>query len=467
MVKFCKYLENMHYLADYFVILAAKIDIKMCKSLIITIIAGFASLAIVSCDKNVYNEKTHEELIHYYSSVDSVDQQHMWQLSQTKSLRYQIPSGSSYEQLRIYTSNPLTDKNAELMNQIYVSSSKSGVLSIDVPYQLTTLYAALVDTSGKLAVTSFDSSQSSVDFTDVTIGKAISSIKPQTYTYLFEENYPAPGDYDYNDVVLRVSQQRTAENQITINVTIAAVGADNLLAGCIRLVGYRYEDIDSVYTTSGESFNDGINDQTLYPFGKIFSDKTVVHSHLISGRSKEAVINLFCDAHWAMAFNLSADYGLFDRKKYNVSTSTSDNYQLRATRTLSYVVTFKNDENHKSVISSLDNFTPTTLDPFLINDYNSGNFEIHIEQFKNSKILTQTEYEVPSFKDLPWALMVPQADFLYPLEGIEIGYRKKTESGKVAMFGAYTTIGHSFGEWAEDRNNFLDWYLYPDKTQTF
>jgi hypothetical protein len=74
---------------------------------------------------------------------------------------------------------------------------------------------------------------------------------------------------------------------------------------------------------------------------------------------------------------------------------------------------------------------------------------------------------VPSFKDLPWALMVPQADFLYPLEGYEIGYRKKTESGKVAMFGAYTTIGHSFGEWAEDHNNFLDWYLYPNVQLTF
>ena len=467
MVKICKYLEIMHHLSDYFLILATKTNRIMSKSLIITIIAGIAVFAMTSCNKNVYDEDTHKDLIHYYSSVDSVDQQHMWMLSQTKSLRYQIPSGSTYEQLRIYTANPLTDKNAELMNQIFVSSGKSGVLSIDVPYQLTNLYAALVDADENLAVTSFSSSQSSIDFTDVTTGKAISSLKPQTYTYLFEENYPAPGDYDYNDVVLRVSQQRTAENQITIKVTLAAVGADNLLAGCIRLVGYKYEDIDSIYTTSGESFNDGINDQTLYPFGQIFSDKTSVRSHLLMGRSKEAVLNLFCDAHWAMAFNVSAEYGLFQRKKYNVSTSTGDNYQLRSTRTLSYVVTFKNDEKHQSVINSLDNFTPITLDPFIINDYNNGNFEIHTELFKDAKILTQTEYYLPSFKDLPWALMIPQADFLYPLEGTEIGYRKKTESGAVAMFGAYTTVGHSFGEWAEDRNNYLDWYLYPNRQLTF
>ena len=407
-------------------------------------------MAMVSCDKNVYNEETHGDLVHYYSAVDSVDQQHMWQLSQTKSLRYQVPSGSSYELLQVYTADPLTNSKAELMNQIYVSSGQSGVLSVSVPYQLTTLYTALVDASGNLAVTSFSSSQSSVDFTDVTTGTAISSFTPQTYTYLFEENYPEPGDYDYNDVVLRVSHQRTSENQITIKVTISAVGAAKQIAGCIRLVGYRYQDIDSIYTTTGKSFNDGINTQMLY-----FHKDT---DFLIEGRNHEAVLNLFCDAHWAMAFNLSADYGLFQRKKYNVSTSTSDDYQLRSTRTLSYVVTFKDG-------STLDNFTFDTLDPFIITDYNAGTWETHTEQFKSAQVLH--EYFVPSFKDLPWALMVPQADFLYPLEGTEIGYRKKTESGTVAMFGAYTTIGHSFGEWAEDHNSYLDWYLYPNTQLTF
>ena len=440
----------MHHLSDNFVILATKTDRIMRKSLIIIIIACVSVvLGTTSCNKNVYDENTHQQLIHYYSSVDSVDQQHMWQLSQTKSLRYQVPSGS-YEQLRIYTANPLTSSSAELMNQIYVSGGQSGVLSINVPYQLTTLYAALVDSNENLSVTSFSSSQSSISFTDVTTGQAKTSINPQTYTYLFEENNPEPGDYDYNDVVLRVSHQRTGEKQLTIKVTVSAVGATKQIAGCIRLVGYRFQDIDTVYTTTGKSFNDGINTQMLY-----FHKET---DFLIEGRNHEAVLNLFCDAHWAMAFNLSADYGLFQRKKYNVSTSTSDDYQLRSTRTLSYVIEFNSS-------SALDNFTFDTIDPFIITDYNAGTWETHTEQFKSAQVLH--EYFVPSFKDLPWALMVPQADFLYPLEGNEIGYRKRTESGVVAMSGVYTTLGHSFGEWAEDRNNYLDWYLYPNKDLTF
>lgn len=441
----------------------------MRKSLIITLIAGFSIvLTFTSCNKNVYDEKTHQDLIHYFSAVDSVDQQHMWMLTQSKSLRYQVPSGSKYEQLRIYSADPLTNRNAELMSQIYVSSGKSGVLSVDVPYQVTTLYAALVDESNILTVTSFPSSQLSFDFSNASTGRAVVSLNPQIYTYLFEENFPEPGDYDYNDVVLRVSHQRTAVNQITVNVTLAAVGATKQIAGCIRLVGYKFEDIDSVYTTTGVTFNDGINDQTLYPFGNIFSDKTVAHSLLMQGRNQEAVLNLFCDAHWAMAFNLDADYGLFTRKKYNVMDPNNDKYdtntyQSRSTRTLSYVVTFKDD--NKNVINSLDNFTSEMLDPFIITYYNGGNWETHVEQFKSAKVLA--DYSVPSFKDLPWALMVPQGDFRYPLEGYEIGYKRKTDTGVVAMFGAYTTIGHSFGEWAEDHNNYLDWYLYPNISMTY
>ena len=423
----------------------------MRKSLIVKMIAGALTLIVAaSCDKNVYDEKRHGDLIHYYSSVDSVDQQHMWMLSQTKVLRYQVPAACNYKQLQVYSANPLVDRNAELMNSIYVSAGQVGSLSLNVPYLVSMLYVALVDGAENLTVASVPSSQAMVDFSEVATGRAVSSIKPQTYTYLFEENYPEPGDYDYNDVVLRISQQRTAKNQITVGVTIAAVGAVKQIAGCIRLVGYRFQDIDTVSTTTGMSFNDGINKQILY-----FHKETDL---LIEGNNHEAVLNLFCDAHWAMAFNPSADYGLFQRKKYNVTTESGDNAQLRSTRTINYVITFKD-------ASTLDNFTHETLDPFILTDYNAGTWETHTEQFKSAQVLHK--YFVPSFKDLPWALMVPDANFKYPLEGTEIGYRKKTDTGVVAMFGAYTTIGHSFGEWAEDHDNYLDWYLYPNTALTF
>ncbi len=457
----------MRHLSDYFVILASKMKLNMRNCLIFTIIATLVVASFLSsCKKDVYDEKKHEELIHYFSPMDSVDQQHMWMLSDDQVLHYQVPSGAGYEQLCVYSSDPLTDSKAELMSRIFVTGGQSGSLLVNVPYLQSKLYVALVDASGNMAVTSISSDQTSVDFSSVTTGVAKSGLKPLTYTYLYEENYPEPGDYDYNDVVLRISQQRTAVNQITVSVTIAAVGGDKQIAGFIRLVGYSYEEIDSVYTTSGETFNAGVNEQTLYPFGDLFSDKTLVHSHLMKGRNQEAVLNLFCDAHWAMAFNLDADYGLFTRKKYNVMTGDYDvnYYQSRATRTLSYVITFK--EDNQNVIRSLDNFTLNTLDPFIITYYNGGNWETHVEEYKSAKVLC--DYSVANFKDLPWALMVPQANFHYPLEGKghELGYRKRTD-GVVASFGVYAEPGHSFGEWAEDHTRFYDWYLYPNLDMTF
>ena len=156
-----------------------------------------------------------------------------------------------------------------------------------------------------------------------------------------------------------------------------------------------------------------------------------------------------------MAFNVGVNYGLFQRKKYNVSNSTGDNYQLCATRTLSYVIYFKDD-------ASLNGFTLDTLDPFIITEFGGLNYETHLDIYRDAQVLY--EYSTLKFKDLPWALKVPMGDFHYPLEGNEIGFKKKTDTGTTALFGAYMTKGHSFGEWAEDYTKCLDWYLYPVET---
>jgi len=125
------------------------------------------------------------------------------------------------------------------------------------------------------------------------------------------------------------------------------------------------------------------------------------------------------------------------------------------------VVTFKEE-----YVSSLNYFTLDNLDPFILTEYNSGIFETHLERFKEVQAIK--DYFVDTtFKDLPWALMVPQSDFHYPLEGQSIGYRKRTEDGIVALMGAYTELGHSFGEWAEDHTRFYDWYLHPNIKMTY
>ena len=98
------------------------------------------------------------------------------------------------------------------------------------------------------------------------------------------------------------------------------------------------------------------------------------------------------------------------------------------------------------------------IDPFIITYYMSNRIETHMDEFKKAQTLYNYEDNV-DFKDIPWALKIPSRYFRYPLEGCQIGFRKRTEEGSTAMFGAYMTLGHSFGEWVEDHRNCLDWYL--------
>lgn len=404
----------------------------------------------MSCNTNVYDEDEYKKIIRYLSPVDSVDQRHTFSLIDNRSYRFYANAGSNISSIQVFTSNPLGNSGAELMNQTSIKKGESAIMILSVPVAQDTLYAALVDNKGTYYVMPFNAQSREVDITEVTTGTPTQYFPPQTFTYLFEEDYPEAGDYDYNDVVLRISTERTGSKQITINVTLAAVGSDRQLAGCIRLVGKPYDDIETIGTIDAESFNDGVPQGSLYVL-----DNTDL---LVRGRNDEAVINLFVDAHWAMAFNVDVEYGLFTRKKYNVTTSSGENTQLRSQRTISYVVTFKTE-------NGLDNFTQAMLDPFVMAEYNGGVWETHLDEYRDAQVLY--EYPSPAIKDLPWALMVPTRDFHYPLEGNEIGFRKKLADGNVALFGAYMTKGHAFGEWIEDYTQARDWYLYPTDNQVF
>ena len=136
----------------------------------------------------------------------------------------------------------------------------------------------------------------------------------------------------------------------------------------------------------------------------------------------------------------------------------SESYEVTFAKTATYTVYFKNE-------SALDGFTQEMIDPFLMTFYAGVKLEIHLDEFKDAQIFYN--YNTITFKDIPWALKIPTRYFQYPLEGNQIGFRKRTEDGSAAMFGAYMTMGHSFGEWVEDRNSSLDWYEYPTNNQVY
>ena len=420
--------------------------------LVFIVVAAFI-LGGASCSKEIYDENRHHEIIKYVSPVDSVDQKHTWQLSNYNTYSVDINAGTGARKLELFTGNPVESTNAEMLARTFVEDGQQVKLSASVPSTLTTLYAALVDGDGNYTVTSFSPMVRYVDFSNPIATKKIPALKApkvMAYTYCYEEDFPEPGDYDFNDVVMRISLERTGKKEITIETTLTAVGASKPLAGALRLVGYRYEDIDSVVAVNGKTLNINVP-KTCYEL--IETDDI-----LLKGRNKEAVINLFLDAHWAIGDDIQTVNDDFIRKKYNVARTYSESYEVTFAKTATYTVYFKNE-------SALDGFTQEMIDPFLMTFYAGVKLEIHLDEFKDAQIFYN--YNTITFKDIPWALKIPTRYFQYPLEGNQIGFRKRTEDGSAAMFGAYMTMGHSFGEWVEDRNSSLDWYEYPTNNQVY
>jgi LruC domain-containing protein len=407
----------------------------------------------VSCSKDIYDENRHYEIIKYVSPVDSVDQKHTWQLSNYYTYSILANASVGAEKLELYSNNPVESSNAELLARTFVKDGQQVTLSASVPSILTTLYAALVDGNGNYTVTSFSPSVRYVDFSTTIATKAAPLVavpKLMAYTYCFEENFPEPGDYDFNDVVMRISLERTGKKEITIDVTLTAVGSTRPMAGALRLVGYRYEDIDSVVAVNGKTFNANVP-STCYEL--IETDDI-----LLKGRNKEAVINLFLDAHWAIGDEIQTVNDDFIRKKYNVARTMGESYDVTYAKTAAYTVYFKSE-------TALNGFTQEMLDPFLITYYAGARLEIHLDEFRDAQIFHR--YNTITFKDIPWALKIPTRYFQYPLEGNQIGFRKRAEDGTAALFGAYMTMGHSFGEWVENHDSCLDWYEYPTSNRVY
>ena len=428
-------------------------------------------LTHTSClEKNLYDEDIVDTILTIGSPVDKLDTTHTWILTSQSIYTITANINVDAQKLQILTENPREKGTAVVVAQHSISDGQSVTLAASYETIRTKLYSALVDDDGLYTVTEFSTNASQVDFSNpLFVSEHLAYVPgPQAYAYCFEEEFPLPGDYDFNDIVLNISQERIAENAIQLDVRLAAVGSTSQLASCIRLVGYNYEDIDSVKTVDGETFNKGVPSTILQVM------KKDIDKLLIKGRNGEAVINLFADAHWATGDNLPENYGVITRKEYNVSKGSTNKSQIYVPRTISYLIYFKDG-------SRLNNFTLDTLDPFMITDYNGGSWEVHLNEYRHAQALYEYTSSDLKNKHLPWALKVPlniweveetqnkqkvtvRRQYRHPLAGINIGFYIKD---KEALFGAYMTRYHSFGEWSSNHLQATDWYLYPSEQRVF
>ena len=419
------------------------------------IILGISALigTGTSCKKKeMFDHDVYDTLIKIQSPVDSVDPNHTWTLTTQKTINVTANAGVQTQRIQILTDDPLASDAASVISQLDMVEGGAAEISISYPSSLKALYAAAVDSAGAYTVTQFNPSNQNVDFSKPMYKQRQLSYQPvpQYYAFCYEQEYPQPGDYDYNDVVMHIALERANPREMYIHVRLAAVGADIQLAGCLRLPEIDYNDIDTVYTVGDKSFNKEITDQYM------MVQKS--HDLLLKGRSGEPILNLFADAHWATGDILNADFGIFQRKKYNVTKSSGKDDQLMVPREVTFVLRFKTDTRANAM--TLDN-----IDPFVMRQYNGAGMEVHTYNYRTVNALY--EYAYIDVEHLPWALAVPIGSFCHPLHGVNMGFRMRDATGLGIMFGAYDWTGHAFGEWAMDKNRSTDWYFYPNKANVF
>ena len=418
---------------------------------IFLLIAAALGLSLESCNKEMFDQQLYNEIITQQFPIDPIDDTHNWELSTRRSIIIKANANmENMEKVMVLSKNPLTSSDAQIMAEAE-ATTEGGLhtLLFAAPSSQTSFYAAVKTTDKQYAVVPFTTSTREVSFESKTVGTLKGDLDYYSFTYCFEENFPEPGDYDFNDCVMRMSvMPGTKKNQVKLIVTLAAAGAKKQIAAAVRLKGYKASDIESVEIEEGNAFDDGypLTPRSI-PDGSTFQQ----------GRNGEPVIRLFEDAMWCLIREQASDNGVLNRYYVNVSRAESETFKKADPVKRTYIINFKESS---SAASMLQNILTDNLDPFIVTPYNNNYWETHTYQDRLAQVLY--EYHDQTSIHITWALGVPSGTFRWPLEGLLIGTYKNS-----VLTGAYREFSHSFGEWAAKKENSRDWFLYPTTSEVY
>ena len=418
---------------------------------IFLLIATALGLSLESCNKEMFDQQVYDTIITQEFPIDPIDQTHNWELSTRRSIVIKANANmENMEKVMVLSKNPLTSSDAQIMAET-AATTEGGLhtLLFAAPSAQTTFYAAVKTTDKQYAVVPFTTSTREVSFESKTVGTLKGDLDYYSFTYCFEENFPEPGDYDFNDCVMRMSvMPGTKKNQVKLIVTLAAAGAKKQIAAAVRLKGYTASDIESVEIEEGNAFDDGypLTPRSI-PDGSTFQQ----------GRNGEPVIRLFEDAMWCLTREQPSDNGVLTRYNVNVTRQENETNKKVDPVKRTYIINFKETSNATSM---LQNVLTDNLDPFIVVPYNSNYWETHTYQDRLAMVLY--EYHDQTAIRITWALCVPSGTFRWPLEGLLIGSYKNG-----ILTGAYREFSHSFGEWAAKKENSRDWFDYPTVSEVY
>lgn len=405
-------------------------------------LAAFMVMSLGSCkEKELFNKEIYDEMVDFKFMVDNMDRSHDWQLIKNGSVKVKTPDNVS--RLQVLTADPYSSPKAEIAAEVGDVDGQA-TMNYCIPIITDMLYLAALASDGTyLGVVPFQYGTREIDLRGVTLQNSgqLRTITPQTFSYLYEANFPEPDDFDYNDLVLRISKHYTSDpTQVLLTVKVEAVGIQKQVAAAVQLAGFKYEDVASVSILGGD-----IMDKD-YPLPRRYINSDL---QLMRGRGGQAVISLFEDAHWVMKKEKESDGSIF-RRVLNTSKIETEYYSSFADPvTATFCISFKSEELAQKL-------TFDKIDPFVVEEYKGGLWEVHTYPHKFDEVLKDIYRGHASSYDnhVSWCLTVPEGDFRYPVENMSLG-TYSSETG--AVFGPYG----NFARWMQDHTSYQDWYLNP------
>jgi LruC domain-containing protein len=292
---------------------------------------------------------------------------------------------------------------------------------------------------------------------------------PNAYRYCFEDNFPQPGDYDFNDCVITVTPERDG-NTVELTVSLDAVGATKHVGAAMLINGISDSDITSI--TCDGNMDEGYNGAPMI-YAENRGDNVFALSDDQKGyddqgqRITSLVLRLYNDAHFAMSGNDKSS----ERKFYNTVSpddpKAAESYvdNTKPSRTIKYTIVLKDEDTAKKFDKA------EIIDVFIVEKHNGRNYEVHTREYKFYQVLNAyynsnkfTEYAGTESENYPWAISVPTSTknvFHYPIEWHSISGTKIREGVDESSYGYTRPAYQSFKNWAVDKNQDKDWYLYP------
>lgn len=426
---------------------------------ILTIIVVVVSiLGITSCSNEYFDQNAYNELISAAFPVENVDASHDWKTIKSADVKVSVDqnTGETYT-IRVYEQDPATNPAVTILAEGNVVSGNTLTTSMTYPTVDKTFYIARVDGNGYRQVKSAQVSGGvlTASFTsgDTEQTKETNSTSYFSWRYVFEGDFPQPGDYDFNDLVLTVTRQTDLDDPTIVYLTVSldAVGTTSPIASAIHISGLTPSDVSSIKVS---------NNFVFYDYSNVVKIKKEDNGYT-NGLNGDVVIPLFNDAHCAISRGGDIVHGSQAYYYYNTVKDASSAYYPSSKTTYPAIVVYTIKCNSATAAR---NISPETIDAFIVTQYNGSFWETHAAPYKKFEVLYRyinSNFQTAYTDNFPWALQVP-GDFKYPIEGTPIS---KDKNGVIT--GAYSTSGHSFGEWAQDEDNAQDWYSYPNSSYVY